>query len=212
MTKTFDVKYADPERLREIFSGRSFVMEANRDLKVLTAHGTPEFVKEVEDTVKRFDIAPPPPANLDISVYLLTTAALAPTGGALPPDLAAAGKTLPGGGGQSLRLADTQMIRLREKQSAGDTNIPGSGSSAAISRIGLKAATLIPGKKGDMVSLSGLQIWLNIPAATASNASSAKTEADVSADIDVEQNEAVVISRTGVDKPIVVVVRAAVAR
>ena len=49
-------------------------MEANRELKVLTAHGSPAFLKEVEDTIKRLDVPPPLPGDTEITVYLLAGA------------------------------------------------------------------------------------------------------------------------------------------
>ena len=66
-TKTFQVRYVDPDQLRRIFSGQSYVMEADRNLGVLTVHGPSVFLKEVEETVKRFDVAPPLPANIQIT-------------------------------------------------------------------------------------------------------------------------------------------------
>src|SRR5450755_4196175 len=77
-TKTFEVKYVDPEQVRNVFSGQSHVMEANRDLKLLTARGSAAFLKEVEDTIKRLDVAPPTPPNTEITVYLLAAAPQAP--------------------------------------------------------------------------------------------------------------------------------------
>ena len=211
-SQTFDVKYVDPERLREIFSGRSFVMEANRDLKCLTAHGSPAVLKEVEETVKRFDVAPPLPANIQITVYLLTVAAQAPSGGALPPELAATGKELTAAGSPPLRLADSQMVRVREGQPGDATGSASAPDGATLVRIKLQSASISPSPKGDTISLNGLRVWLNVPSTPEINRSQPKMDADISADIDIEQNRAVMVAKAGIDKPEIVIVRASIVR
>jgi hypothetical protein len=210
-TQTFQLKYIDPERLRDMFSGRSFVMEADRDLKTLTAHGPPAFLKEVEDSVKRFDVPAPPPANLQITVYLLTGAAQAPTGTAVPAELAAIGKELP-----AAKLADSQMIRIREGLGGEAAGVAGTGTSARLARVRLQAAYLTPGPKGDEVSINGLQVWLDVPSVPPATTppptiiSQSISQPDVAVDLDLQQNQPAEVARIGLEKPVVVVVKAAV--
>jgi hypothetical protein len=208
-TKSFELKYIDPDQIRQMFADRSLVMEVNRSLKVLTVHGPASFLKEVEDAVKRFDLAPPPPVNIQITIYMLTVAAQAPAGVALPADLAAIGKELTAAGSQALKLADSHMLRLREAQAVEATSAPGAVPSAIMSRVKLQSASITPGPKGDLVSLNGLKVWFDIPSPTGEK-STPKTDPDVAVDLDVEQNQAVIASKSGLDKPVVVVVRAAV--
>lgn len=205
-TKTFEVKYADPEEIRQLFSGRSFVVEANRDLGVLTASGSAEFLKEVEDAVKRFDVPPPAPANLQISVYLLTVAAQAPAGGVVPQDLTAIIKDISPPGGQALRVADCRLIRLREGQAGESTGVSATPDAASIARVRLKNTAVSESAKGDLISLNGLQIWLAIPGAQP------RTDADVLADVDLAHDSPAVISKAGVDKPVIVIIKASVAK
>jgi hypothetical protein len=210
ITKTFDVKYIDPEEVRSVFASQSHVMEANRDLKLLTAHGTPAFLKDVEDTVKRLDVAPPPPLDTEITVYLMAGAVQAPTGKALPPELSGLAKELPA------KLADMQMFRVRAGQPGEATSTPAEGATAVtLTRIRVDSTAVNPGPKGDVVSVNGLKVWINIPAdpaATASAAKNPKNDPDVSADIDVAPNEGVVVAKVGVDKPLAVVVRVVVVK
>ena len=195
-----------------MFSGQSHVMEADRDLKVLTVHGPSAFLKEVEETVKRFDILPPLPANIQITIYLLAVAEQASSSGTLPPELAAIGKELKAASGsQALRLADCQMVRVRAGQPA-EAMGPGTSSLAAVTllRIRLESASVHPDPKGDMISLDGLRVWLNIPPTPETPRVESKSNGDVAADIDVAQNQAVIVAKTGIDKPLVVLVRASV--
>jgi hypothetical protein len=211
-SKTFDVKYADPERLRDLFAGRSFVMEANRDLKTLTAHGSPAFLKEVEDAVTRFDVPAPPPANIQVTVYLITTAAQAPQGTALPPDLAPIAKEMTGA-----KLADSQMVRVRDGLGGETSGVAGAPNNARLVRVQFQSASLIVGPKGDEISVNGLKVWLDVPAVPVpvpatpdAGKSQLNTSPDITADVDVTQNQAVIVSKTGVDKPVAVLLRAAV--
>lgn len=208
-TKQFDLKYIDPEQVRGVFSGQSHVMEANRDLKILTARGSASFLKEVEDTIKRLDVPPPIPPNTQITVYLLAAAPQAGSGMDLPAELKALAKELPA------KMADMQMLRVRAGQS-GETSSSQTPSAPAVSlvRIRVDSSAVNPGAKGDVVSLNGLKIWINIPPAdpAAPAAKTPKTEPDVTADVDLTPNEAAIVAKIGIDKPLAVVVRASVIR
>jgi hypothetical protein len=206
-TRSFDVKYVDPEAIKSFFSGRSFVMQASRELHVLTVNGPPGFVKEVEDAVKRFDIPGPPPADIQITIYLLATAAQAPTGTALPKDLDTIGKEF---GAQTPKLADSQTLRVREGESGQVLGLESKPDSASLSRVWVQSTGVGPGKKGDLVSLYGLRVWLNVPPAPGATNTQLKADPDVSADIDLDTSQPVMVSKAGVDKPIAVVVRATV--
>jgi len=209
-TKTFDLKYIDPEQVRNVFSGQSHVMEANRDLKLLTARGSATFLKEVEDTIKRLDVPPPIPPNMQITVYLLAAAPQAPTGIALPAELKALEKEIPA------KMADLLMLRVRAGQN-GETVAsaePLAAPAVSLLRIRVDSSSVNPGAKGDVVSLNGLKIWINNPPAdpVTPAAKTPKSEPDVTADLDLNPNEAAVVAKIGVDKPIAIVVRVSVIR
>jgi hypothetical protein len=211
-TKIIQLKYADPQELREIFSGQSYVMDANRDLKLLTAHGPAAFLKEVEDTVKRFDVAPPLPVNVQITVYLLAAAEQASSPGTLPPELSALSKELKAvGGSQPIRLADCQMVRMRADEPGEATGFaPPSPLTASLSRVRIESAYINP-TKGDLISLDGLRVWLNVPpnpSPDISRPQPLKRDWDISANIDVVQNQAVIVTQTGIEKPLFIIVRA----
>jgi hypothetical protein len=210
ITKTFDVKYIDPEEVRRVFASQSYVMDANRELKVLTARGTPAFLKEVEDTIKRLDTAPPTPADTEITVYLLAAAAQSPAGIKLPAELSALAKELPA------KLADMQMFRVREGQPGEATSAPTEGAAGVtLTRIRVDSTAVNLGPKGDIVSVNGLKVWINIPVdpnAVASASKSSRTDPDVTAYLDVAPNEAVVVAKVGVERPLAVVVRVGVVK
>ena len=185
-------------------------MEANRDLKLLTARGSAAFLKEVEDTIKRLDVPPPIPPNTQITVYLLAAAPQAPTGISVPAELKSLEKEVPA------KLADMQMLRVRAGQTA--ETVAGAEPPAApgvsLLRVRVDSSSVNPGAKGDVVSINGLKIWINNPPAdpAAPAAKTPKTEPDITADLDLNPNEPTLVAKIGVDKPIAIVIRVSVVR
>lgn len=201
-TKTIQLKYLDPADLRDVFSGQSYVMQANRELKVLTVSGPPEFLNEVEQMGKRLDVAPAGPANIEITVYLLATTGQAASSQNLPAELQAIAKTLD----SSLHLVDSETLRVREGK-AGEVSFGDAASSGVgLASISIQAASVTPGAKGDLVSLNGLHCKINKAAGQASSGG------EMTANIDLVQNQAALVARAGAEKPLVVIARASVSR
>ncbi len=204
-TRTIQVKYIDPDQLRSVFAGRSFAMQVNRELKVLIVSGPAQFLQEVEQTSKLLDVAPATPANIEVTVYLLATAPASPH--SLPTELAAIAKTVSASSGsQALQLVDSETLRVREGQ-AGDISFgEPAAAGASLTHISLQSASVAAGAKASLISLNGLRCWLSKSSTQASAGS------DVTANIDVPQNEAALVAKAGVDKPLIVIVRANVSR
>lgn len=201
-TKTIQVKYIDPEQLRDVYSGRSFVIQVNRELKLLTVSGPTQFLDEVEETAKRLDVAPALPKDIEVTVYLLATVAQAPSVQPLPAELQNAEKRL---NLPALRLADSETMRIREGQ-PGDLSF-GPAAGVSLTHIALKSASVTSGAKADVISLTGLHCWLS-----KGSGQQPPSNNDFTTDIDVTQNEAALVAKSGVDKPIAVVVTAHVLR
>ncbi len=126
-TKTIQLKYLDPDELRQVFSGRSYVMEVNRNLKLLTVSGPTEFLTEVEQAGKRLDLAPTPPANIEVTVYLLATTGQTSSAQSLPAEMQGIDRSL-GSTASSLHLVDSETLRVREGKTA-DVSFADSASS-----------------------------------------------------------------------------------
>src|ERR1700716_1957470 len=91
--KMFPLKYADSEQVRKLFSSYSYPMSTNRDFNVLTVNAPASFLAQVEAVVEHVDVAPVPPKNIELTVYLLTGAD-APGPAPLPKELQAMEKQL----------------------------------------------------------------------------------------------------------------------
>lgn len=217
-TKTLEFKYLDPEQLRSLYPGRSYVMTANSALKMLTVNGPAQFLKEVEETGKRLDIAPSPIADFDVTFYLLATAAEAPSAPSLPSELASIGKELAASAGApQFKLADSQVFRLREGQPGEISFAESPANTTALKRVRIQSAFVSHDtleSKRNLISLNRMQCWLSrsTPPQAAAPLAPTSHEGDITASIDVEGNQPVVVARAGTDKPLVLVVRATVAR
>src|ERR1700732_1168678 len=121
--KMFPLKYADSEQVRKLFSSYSYPMSANRDFNVLTVTAPASFLAQVEAAVKQFDVAPVPPKNIELTVYLLTGAD-APGPAPLPKELQEMEKQLIATSSfKAYHLADTQVIRTRPGQPADSSGV-----------------------------------------------------------------------------------------
>jgi hypothetical protein len=185
--KMFALKYADSEQVRKLFSSFSYPMSTNRDLNVLTVTAPAAFLAQVEAAVKQFDVAPAPPKNIELTVYLLTGAD-APAPAPLPKDLQELEKQLVATSSyKAYHLADTQVIRTRPGQPADSSGV------LPLSQVRFRAAWINSDDKGRIVSLDGFHVQL-------------KTLA-VSEDVDLRENQLVVIGKASPDGLLVAVAK-----
>ncbi|HLH01148.1 MAG TPA: hypothetical protein VKX25_00130 [Bryobacteraceae bacterium] len=210
VTKTIELKYLDPEQLRSLFSNQSYVMEANRELKVLKISGPQSFVKQVEDAGTQLDVAPAAPADIQVTVYLLAT-----TGKPLPDELKSIDPGLSGlTNSQQLKLADSQVLRLREGQT-GEVALTDTKAAPgpALTRVRVQSAIASTDSKPARISLDGVRCWIVKPPASGDATPPAPhADADFIANIDVVPNQTAVLAEAGTEKPIVLAVRATVAK
>ena len=174
-TRMFPLKYADADQIRKLFSTYSYPMSANREFNVLTVTAPAGFQTKVETAIKEFDVAPAPPKNIELTVYVMTGADVPAT---VPKELEAIEKQfMTSGAYKGVRLTDTQVIRIR----------PGcQGESGGIR---LRAAWVTTGEKGRVISFDGLKV--NLKTAT------------INADIDIPEGQGVVIGKSNPDRLLV---------
>jgi hypothetical protein len=187
VTKMFALKYADSEQVRKLFSSYSYPMSTNRDFNVLTVNAPASFVSQVEAAVKQFDVAPVPPKNIELTVYLLTGAD-APGPAPLPKELQEMEKQLIATSSyKAYHLADTQVMRTRPGQPADSSGV------LPLSQVRFRAGWINSDEKGRIISLDGFRVQL-------------KTLA-ISEDIDLRENQLVVIGKASPDGVVVAVAK-----
>jgi hypothetical protein len=181
--RMFVLKYTDAGKLRKLFSRYSYPMSSNRDFNVLTVIGPASFQAQVEAAIKQFDVAPDPPGNIELAVYLITTKDL-PVSTPVPKELEEKYK--------AYRLADSQVIRVRTGQPAE------SSGSVLLSQVRFRGAAIGPGEKDRVISIDGLRIQLKAP-----------DTASLSSDVDLKENQPVLIGKTNPDDLLVAVAKVA---
>jgi hypothetical protein len=200
-SKTFQLKYIDAEMVRRIYSGQAFLLQVDRDSNLLTARGSTAFLNDVEASVKRFDVPPAIPRNVQITVYVLGLTAKSPGGSKLPPDIESANPDF-----KLYSLIDTETLRVRSGQPGDARNLePASDKLAGIARVRFRSVAILEAQGKNALGFEGLQIDLNIPGARAT----AKPGSDsaINTDLDIPEKQAVVVGKAGQDKPLIVLVR-----
>lgn len=118
MSKLIIVKHADPSELTRLLGVFNVGANANRDMKAISVSGTPESVTAYEEAVRRLDVPPPAPRNIELTAYILE-ASQQPEAATLPAELEGVARQLKSVFAfQGLRLLDTAVIRTREGQGA----------------------------------------------------------------------------------------------
>jgi hypothetical protein len=177
--RMYPLKYADADQFRKLFSSFSYPMSTNRDFNVLIVNAPPSFLEQVDVAVREFDVAPPPPKNFELTVYLIT-AADAPASTPLPKELQEMEKQLVASSPyKAFHLADSQVIRTRTGQSAE------SSSQLLLTQVRFRAGWINSDEKGRIISLDGLRVQLKNTA--------------ISTDIDLREGQLAVIGKANPD-------------
>jgi hypothetical protein len=185
--KMFPLKYADSEQVRKLFSTYSYPMSTNRDFNVLTVTAPASFVAQVEAAIKQFDVAPVPPKNIELTVYLLTGAD-APSPAPLPKELQEMEKQLIATSSyKAYHLTDTQVIRTRPGQPADSSGV------LPLSQVHFRSAWINADEKGRIISLDGFRVQLKTLAITT--------------DIDLRENQLVLVGKANPDSLLVAVAK-----
>ena len=206
-SKTFELKYVDAEEIRQFFSGRANVIQTDERFNVLTATGPTGFLSEVEATIQRFDVPPAIPQNVQMTFYVIAPAGQVTGGVKLPPELAGMESQLGlPGGASGLRVADTQVVRVRAGEAAEAVGLTaGADGFPTISQIRFRWASVGSRNGKSVVSVEGLQVQFNVPGL---RPEAGKPGSRIAADLDLPAQQGVVLTRGGADKPYVLLVRA----
>lgn len=167
VTRVFELKFAQPGdlvRVLQMFSGRA---DFQRDLKVVMWSGPKELAPAVEDVVRRLDVAPAAPAQIELTVYLLSGSKHGEAGAALPVELEGVDKQVKGIFGLArLSLLETTILRMRSGSSGeahGNLETMSDPGHATSYYLGLKRVSVTADERGKVISLDGLSLRLEVP-------------------------------------------------
>jgi hypothetical protein len=204
--QVFQLKYADPNQLREVLSALGKV-NANLQLKTLTVVASHDAMVGIEKLIKQFDVPPPPVRNIDVAIYLMS-ALPAPATTAVPAEMESVVKQLRSMFSyKGYQLIDTQVIRVRAGQGGQASGVvnngPSVGGAQTISQIKFGAASIVPDEKGLGIRIDQLRVGLKVPIRVtgpgAAPGSVQFIDTGIFTDVDIRENQKVVVGKANMD-------------
>lgn len=208
VTRIIEVRYVDVERVANLVRPFGVNTSVDRDMKVITVTGMEPEVAEVEEAVKRLDVPPPTPKNIDLTAYLLVASQQADGSANVPVELRDVITQLKSVMSyKSFSLLNTVQTRTRDGKGAHVEGMTAGGSvegrqASFVFRFG--AAEISGGDKISVIRINGLSLNLKLPAPSPPGVpaiTNAMTDAVISTDIDVREGQKVVVGKTTFDSP-----------
>ncbi len=197
--RVFILKYADTHQLANlvgVFPGTSVTQ--NVEMHALAVSSSPEVIAAIEDAIKRLDVPPPAPQNIEVTVYYLIGGDSENAGGPLPKDLDSVITQLKNAFAfKAYRLLDALELRTRAGQGGDTSGSPGpnaAGQGATVTQFHMNSASVSP--DGSSVRIDNLKAGIRLPVASTSGTPQfTYVDLGVNADIDVKPGQKVVVGR-----------------
>ena len=203
--RVFAIKHADVEAIARTLGVFPYYIQPNRELRVIGVRAPAAIMPTIEDTIRRLDVPPIAPRNVELTVYLLL--ASEHEGGSVAPELEGVVKQLKATFAfKGFRTIDTLVVRSRDKQSADvkglarfDNDIPNPSTYG----FGYKAASILSDEKGRSIRLDGLRFNAGIVVKRQSEAASSvfgydALDAGFGTDVDVREGQKVVVGKAAI--------------
>jgi hypothetical protein len=204
--RVFQIKHANVHKLAEVL--RIFgIVKADPDLGVIAVQVAPGVLPTVEDTVKRLDVPPPLPQNIEFTVYLLLASDQDTTASPVPADLETVVKQLKTTFAlKSFRTLDTLVVRSREKGDGvvkGLARLDADAPQPSTYTFSYRAANILSDEGGRLIRIDGLRLNAGILVRTQPVAGQAAVlyqtvEAGFTTSIDVRENQKVVVGKAAI--------------
>jgi len=202
--KVFAIKHAEVNAIGQTLRIFPVEVRENPNLRVIAVSGPAALMPTIEDTIRRLDVPPPPPQNVELTVYLLLAS---DQEGPVPADLESAVKQLKTTFSfKGVRSVDTLVVRSRDTRpgqvsglSRLDPEIP-NPSTYSLSHNG---ANITSDEKGRSIRLNGLRFKANIIAKKQQLDGGALVQyenydAGFVTDVDVREGQKVVVGKAAV--------------
>jgi hypothetical protein len=205
ITKVIAVKHANLKQLEPIINVFGTANRFSPELGVIAVSGRLEDVAAVEEAIKRLDVPPATPKNIEFTAYVLAASTQANQGGELPRELESVAKQLKNiFSYQSFRLLDTMVLRVRNGQDGQATGLfqPPTGSPEGAPGIfymaNFRQASLSEGSMGNVIQVRELRFNARVPVRTGS-ASFQVQDVGFNTGIDIREGQKVVVGKTNLD-------------
>ena len=200
--KVFSIKHAEVNAIGQTLRVFPVDVRENPKLGVVAISGPAALMPTIEDTIRRLDVPPPVPQNVELTVYLLLGSDQ--EGGSIVSELDGVVKQLKTTFAfKGFRAIDTLVVRSRDKQSADvkglakfDTDIPNPSAYA----FGYRAATIRSDDKGRSIRVDGLRFSARVVVKIQSAAPSPyeAMDAGFGTDVDVREGQKIVVGKAAV--------------
>jgi hypothetical protein len=194
--RVFILKYADPNQLSNLF--RVFVgsITQNHEMHAIAVSGSPEAIATIEDAIKRLDVPPPPPQNIELTVYYVIGGDSENAGGVLPKDLDSVATQLKNAFPfKTYRLLDALELRTRNGQGGDGSGSPGpnaGGLGATVTQFHMNSASV--SQDGSSVRIDSMKAGVKLPVAKATTEGGyTYVDLGVNADVDIKPGQKVVV-------------------
>lgn len=207
-TRIFEMKHVTTGEVSTLLSAFDARIRMSSDkARVLAVTATPETMSAIEQAIKRLDVPPPVPKNVELTLYMALAGDQIPDSGKMPPELEPVAKQLrnvfPY---KSYHLLESFQVRGRDGQTVDTSGVAPSPYTQAEgarmtynfkSRISVAAS-----EKGDMIRIDALRFSLRVPVATGMVNNTPTNfqfvDAGVFTDIDVRDGQKVVVGKAAV--------------
>jgi hypothetical protein len=229
--KLFVLKYADPTQignLVRVFAGN---VTPNLAMHALAVSASPDAMTAIEDAIKRLDVPPAAPQNVELTVYLLAGGSDSASQGAVPKELENVVAQLKNAFTyKSYRLLDVLTMRTRTGRAVSTSSVGGAVGMGNLSQpiiTQFKIDSVSVGPDG-AIRIDGLKAGNRVPVASGSfqpgvggvgvnplvNTQYNYVDIGMNADLDVKEGQKVVVGKmnTSANEATFVVLTARVAQ
>ena len=191
VTRIIPVKHQDLDQLERILLPFGAMMVTSRQMRVLTVSGPLHTVQAVEDAVRRLDVPPAAPKNIELTVYLVSASQQATPQDNVPKELEPVTKQLKAAFSyQGFRVLDTVILRARDGRFAmatGEVAMPRGTYS-----VEAESVKVTPNTGGNLIRIDKLRFRTQEPR-------EGYWSKGFATDIDVHEGQKVVVGKANID-------------
>ena len=201
--RVFLLKYANPDPVARLLRAFTPGLSPDSALHALAVTCKPDVMPAIEDAIRRLDVPPPPPQDIELTVYYLIGGdGDATPGGQLPKDLDSVVVQLKNSFAfKTYRLLDALTLQTRGEGGADLSGSPGplTPGSAGVVVTQFRVANARLNTDDSTVRINGMKAGVRMPV-PGRGAEFTYIDLGLSADVDIKPGQKTVVGRLSVNK------------